>query len=511
MNISVKLELLEKERADLLVVNLFEGIKKPLRLRSGQAGDSIGSVDSALGGLISKLIKKENFEGKEGETLNFHTHGKIPAERVLIVGLGKESEFNLETVRRVSGTVIQKARDFSAKKVATILHGAGIGGLDTQRTTVALVEGTLLADYRFLKYKNQKERKQTEKKSIRELLILQKDKSNLAKVKAGILEGEILAQATLLVRDLVNEPASNYTPTHLKLHAQKLSRQNRQIKVKIYDKRKLQRMGAGGILGVARGSDEPPYLIHLVYKPPKAVSKIALVGKGITFDTGGIQLKPSEKMEQMKIDMAGAGTILGVFSALPKLRPYIEVHGVIAACENMLSSRALKPGDIVSSLSGKTIEILNTDAEGRVILADALTYAQKQKPKFILDLATLTGACLVALGEQIGGAMTNNSQSLKKLEKAAEKSGEKIWELPLPKEYREGVKSEIADLKNIPPTRYAGAIMGGLFLQEFVGKTPWVHLDIAGPAFAERPFSSYVPQGGTGFGVRTILKFLEEF
>lgn len=511
MKISAKLGLLEKEKADLLVVNLFEGVKKPPRLRSGQAAEATGSVDRALGGLISKLILSENFQGEEGETLIFHTHGQIPAQKVLIVGLGKEKDFNLDSVRQAAGISLQKAAEFSAQKVVSILHGAGVGGLNPQESAQALCEGALLASYRFLKYKNQKERKEAFKKQLKEFLILQKDKADLAKVKKGILQGQIFAKATLLVRDLVNEPSSHYTPVHLKKEAQTLSKKNHQISVKVFDQRKLKSMGAGGLLGVAKGSEEPAYLIHLHYKPQGAKTKIALVGKGITFDTGGISLKPSEKMEQMKIDMAGAGTILGVFSALPKLRPKVEVHGVIATCENMPSGRALKPGDIVHSLSGKTIEIFNTDAEGRVILADALTYAQKQNPNFILDLATLTGACLVALGEQIAGAMGNNPEFMKKLQVASKEVGEKIWELPLPKEYQEGVKSDIADLKNIPPTRFAGAIMGGLFLQEFVGKTPWIHLDIAGPVFAEKPFSTYIPQGGTGFGVRTILRFLEKF
>jgi leucyl aminopeptidase len=240
------------------------------------------------------------------------------------------------------------------------------------------------------------------------------------------------------------------------------------------------------------------------------MKKVALVGKAVTFDSGGLSLKPANGMMTMKCDMAGAAAVIGLFTALEALQPNVEVHGIYGACENMPSGKALRPGDIVRAMNGKTIEILNTDAEGRVTLADTLTYATKQNPDAIVDLATLTGACLVALGEQIAGLMTNNEKLAKEIQSSAKKAGERIWELPLPDDYKADLKSEIADYKNIGGN-WGGAIDGGLFLQEFVGSIPWVHLDIAGPAYAEKPFTPYERHGGTGFGVRLLLEWLKSF
>ncbi|MDZ7587183.1 MAG: M17 family metallopeptidase, partial [Patescibacteria group bacterium] len=286
----------------------------------------------------------------------------------------------------------------------------------------------------------------------------------------------------------------------------------------------------GGILGVARGSDEPPKLIRLEYKHPtlrpirhaqgEQVSakgevrpgwqnkKIVLVGKAITFDTGGLGLKPGEAMETMKLDMAGGAAILGVFSVLSRLKPKVWVVGFIPATENMPSGRALKPGDVLRIRNGKTVEVAHTDAEGRIILADALSLGVEEKPGLLLDLATLTGACMVALGEEIAGVFSTDKTAVEKLEKAAQEAGEKVWSLPLVKEYKEFLKSPVADLRNISKVKYGGAITAALFLEEFVDNVPWVHLDIAGPAYAEKD-TPLVPQGGSGFGVRTILNFLE--
>ncbi len=502
MSLKPIVQSLETIPCDLLVVNEFEGVIKP----SG----GTGAVDSALGGLITKLAKEEHFTGKEGQALLFHTHGKIPAKRVVVIGLGKKEEFSLETVRQVAGLTIKIAKRVGAKKVGTILHGAGSGGLHPTQAARALTEGLFLANYTFLQYKS-KENNHEQKHKIQEIFIAQNDRKHIRQIEQGIADGTRAAFATIMARDLVNEPASKVTPAHLVEVARGLAKANRSVRVKIFDRAQLKKMGAGGLLGIAQGSDQEPYLIHLEYKPKhKPKKSVALVGKGITFDSGGISLKPGEAMYTMKLDMAGGAAILGLFSILPELDLSLTVHGFIGACENMPSGKAIKPGDVVKTISGKTIEVLHTDAEGRVILADVLAYAQKFKPDMMIDLATLTGACMVALGEEVAGLMSNNDALAEKISAAAGEAGERVWRLPLVKEYKALIKSDVADVKNVSSRRWGGAITAGLFLQEFVdAKLPWAHLDIAGPAFAEAETVSYIPKGGTGFGVRTLVHFLQ--
>lgn len=512
MKISVRQGDLMKARADLLVVNLFEGVRRP----SG----ATGAVDQALGGLLTELIGEEHFEGKEGETLLVHTHKKIPAKRVLVVGLGKQSDFSLEGVRRATAHSIKKAKLIGAKTVASILHGTGIGGLDAERAGQAMVEGALLADYEFVKYHAEGRQKAT-RSEVKEFAIVVADADKAKAATKGIEKGEILARATAYARDLVNEPPSVATPRHLALYARKLKVTSSKFKIEIetFGEKKLEQMGAGGILGVSRGSDEEAFLIHLHYHPSRKASadksggkptkKVVLVGKGVTFDSGGLGIKPWEAMIGMKNDMSGAAAILGVFSVLRELKPDLEIHGVIGATENMLGGKALKPGDVLTTMSGKTIEVLHTDAEGRIVLSDALTFANRLKPDEIIDLATLTGAAIVAVGELYAAAMTNNEALLGRVKRAAEASGEPIWPFPLPKDYADYLKSDVADLANITKNKGAGGtIAGGLFLQEFVDKIPWVHLDIAGPVFLEKEHAGYLGKGATGFGTRLLLEYL---
>ena len=276
------------------------------------------------------------------------------------------------------------------------------------------------------------------------------------------------------------------------------------------DKSACDKAMIGAFLGIAQGSDHPPFFVHMSYRPTGAKKHLALVGKAVTFDSGGISIKPAEAMYTMKLDMAGGAAVLGVFKILARLKPNVIVDGIFAACENMPSGKAIRPGDVVKAMNGTTIEVLHTDAEGRVTLADALSYAVKQKPDAIIDLATLTGACMVALGEEITGLMSNNPKLENKLLTAAATAGEKMWSLPLEKNYKRELKSEVADLRNIAG-RYGGALTAGLFLQEFVANIPWAHLDIAGPSFAERPINAYTGKGGTGAGVRTLLELLRSF
>ncbi len=488
---------------DLLVVNLFSGVKKP--------GGGTGAVDKALDGLLMKLAKEEEFVGQEGQTLLFRTLGRLPAKWVLMVGLGDRACFSLETVRRAAGISVKRAKEIGARTVASILHGAGIGGLAARDAARAMTEGALLANYRFTKFKKTDADREI-KKAIVHLAIIELDSARIRQAEKGIAEGEVESAGAIYARELVNEPALHLAPQTLAAKAQDIARASKgKIKIKIYDKTALEKMGAGGILAVAQGSDHPPVLVHLTWKPARAKRRVALVGKAITFDSGGLSLKPADAMITMKMDMAGAAAVLGVFSVLTKINPGVEVHGIFGACENMPSGTAYRPGDIVRTMSGKTIEILNTDAEGRVTLADTLHYACQLKPDVVIDLATLTGACVVALGEEVAGLMTNNERVGVRLKDAARASGEYIWELPLPKEYRERIISKFADVKNITGTKWGGAITAGLFLKEFVGTTPWAHLDIAGPAFAENEVIPHVPLGGTGFGVRTLIHFLQKF
>lgn len=501
MNINVKKGNLVQETCDLLVLNFFLGVTDP-------AG-ATGAVNKALDGLIMKMAKEDEFVGREGQTLMFRTLGKLPAKWVLVLGLGDRKLFEAETVRRVTAVSVKKAKEIGTRRVVSVLHGAGIGGLSAKTSAQVMTEGAILANYKFSKFRKEDEDKE-KKKGILEFSIVEQNVATARQAEQGILAGQIEAEAAIVARELVNEPSLHMTPSQLEKRAREIVTASKgKLHIKTYDKSALEKMGAGGILAVAQGSDHPPVMVHMIWKPARAKKRIALVGKAITFDSGGLSLKPADAMMTMKSDMAGAAAVIGVFSALTKLNLPMEIHGIFAACENMPSGKAIRPGDIITSLSGKTIEILNTDAEGRVTLADSLFYATKLKPDYLVNLATLTGACMVALGEEYAGLMTNNEKLGEKLKFASRASGESIWELPLPKEYRELIVSKFADVKNIASVRYGGAITAGLFLKEFVGETPWAHLDIAGPSFAEREMIPYVPMGGTGFGVRTLIHFLQ--
>jgi leucyl aminopeptidase len=366
--------------------------------------------------------------------------------------------------------------------------------------TQAITEGLMLGAYNFDKYKSKKEEKRESE------VILLVPAARLQHGANGAVKGQLTAQASIFARDLVNESPTVTTPAYLAQVARNLAKKDG-IKAQIIDEKEARKMGMNSYLSVARGSSEPPKFIHLTYSGGGR-KKIAVIGKSITFDTGGLSLKDAKNMETMKIDMSGGAAVLGLFSILPLLKPKCTVCGVLPATENMPGSKAIKPGDVVTAMNGKSIEILNTDAEGRMTLADAFVYAQRLKPDYIIDLATLTGACVVALGENIAGLWGNNTDLTSKVKTAAKIAGEKIWELPLEEEYRDQMKGSISDLRNIGKSRYGGSITGALFLQEFINNTPWVHLDIAGPAWEEKG-SELIPQGGTGFGVRTLIEVIK--
>ena len=446
---------------------------------------------------------QEGFKGKDGSTVLLHPKSGSPARWVILAGLGDRKKFTAETLRRAGAAALRKASAADQKSV-TVLPPQSLGG--AEKDVRVLTEGMMLAAYQFAKYKSEK------KPGVKEAAVVVPQKLQ-NEARKGLRQGQVEAEAAAFVRDLVNEPPSDLPPSRVAALAHEIAEKGKAagVSVQVFEKEQIQEMGMGALLGVNRGSAEPPAFIHLHYKPENAAKSIALVGKGITFDSGGLSLKPAQSMETMKMDMAGAAAILGVFRAIPSLKPKVEVHGILAVTENMPGGRAIKPGDVLKAMNGKTIEVLNTDAEGRLVLSDALSYAVRQKPGAIIDLATLTGACITALGSLVAGAMGNDESLLNDLRKAGEESGEQFWPLPLVPEYKEGLQSKIADLQNISSVRgEAGSIIGGLFLQEFVDGKPWVHLDIAGPAWSAKDFY-YLTPGGTGFAVRTLLHYLLSF
>ena len=490
-----------KTETDMLAVFAFAGKTDG----AIEFSDEAKRVDTALGGMLAEVALAEKFTAKKNTLLLIHTHGKIPAKRVLITGAGHLKALTVSDWQTITASVVRRAKAIAAAAFALAIPRSILDGLGDQHAAWGAAVGLMLGDYTFLKHKNEETR--NKEPSITDVLLLVHP-SRLSAVARGVARGTIESRAVIFARDLVNEPPSVTTPTYLAEAAKAIARGSSHISCQVFGTSQIEKMGMGGLLGIARGSAEEPKFIHMTYRG-SGRKTIALIGKGITFDTGGLSIKSSSGMETMKLDMAGAAAILGVFRVLAELKPNVNVVGLIAATENMPGSRAIKPGDVVRAMNGKTIEILNTDAEGRVILADALSYAAiRVKPDIVIDLATLTGACVVALGEDIAGLFSNTAELTKTIIEASRRSGEKIWELPLERGYRDMIKSAVADVKNSTKTRWAGAITAALFLSEFVPENlSWGHIDIAGPAFAEKG-TPLTQTGGTGFGVLTILSLL---
>jgi leucyl aminopeptidase len=436
---------------------------------------------------FAKDAKDNNFSGKEKELLVCYP-GK-PAKRLIAAGLGKKEKYTLEKLRRAAASAALRVRSLDLAEVSVELPAG-----DAAETAQAAVEGMALALYRYGKYKSA-DPKPMKLRTVR-----------VDGDAEGVRHGRIYARATCLTRDLVNDPPSVCTPRYLADAAKRVAKDG--VSIKVLDEKQIRRLGMGGLLGVAVGSTEPPRFVHLQYRAPGAKRTVALVGKGITFDSGGLCIKPADGMLNMKDDMSGAAAVIGVFSAVAELRPRVNLHGIFAATENMPGGSAYKTRDVLRALNGKTMEIINTDAEGRLILSDALSYASRLKPHEIIDLATLTGACVVALGPEISAVFTADERLRKGLMEAAQKEGEKLWPLPLEDDYWDMIKSDVADMKN-SGGRYGGAITAALFLREFVDPgIRWAHLDIAGPALVESD-KPYRPAGGTGVMVRTLLRYLE--
>lgn len=459
-------------------------------------------MDKALDGAITHLITAGEIKGKSGELTLVHSLGRIPASRVIVAGLGKQAEFNVDSIRRVSAEASRFARGKAARRVATIVHGGGVGGIDPRKAAQAITEGAILGLYRFRRHIS----KEPDNGDLQELLIVERDEARRADLEKGCGVGKVIAESVTFARDMVNEPANFMTPTDMADIARKLAGECG-LELVVLERSHAEEMGMGGLVGVSQGSHEDPKFIVLSYKGDAGSQRtLGLVGKGITFDSGGISLKPSEDMGEMKGDMAGGATVMAVMWAVGRLRPKINVTAVVPATENLPGGSALKPGDIIKAMNGKTIEIISTDAEGRLILADALSYAVKNGLSPVVDVATLTGAVRVALGDVTVGVFSNDEELSKKVMTAAGEAGERMWQMPMFEEYKEQYKSDVADVKNTGG-RYGGAITAAQFVGEFAGDTPWVHLDIAGTSLAKKE-KGYVVKGATGVGVRTLVNLV---
>ncbi|MCD7879368.1 MAG: leucyl aminopeptidase [Candidatus Gastranaerophilales bacterium] len=489
MQIKVKNESILDLESDVIIVNLFEGVKIP--------GGVTGIVDKAFNNIITDyVINKENFEGKYGEIYQLPIPEKN--KKILIAGLGKQKDFNKVKIRNLTAKIVKLLKNSdNAKKVVSILHGAGIAGLCPKGCAQMITEGAISGGYEFNKYKSDKK-----ENKIEEFIIAETDEEKFNKAQEGVEMGIVTATAVNEARNLINESAQYLYPETLAQYAV----ENSGVKTTVYNKEQIKEKGMNAFLAVSQGSIHEPRLIHMEYKNGNPKKKIAIIGKGITFDAGGLDLKPPSSMLTMRDDMSGAAAVITTMKAISELKPEVEVHAIVAACENMPSGSAYKPGDVITAKTGRTIEIDNTDAEGRVTLADALAYAEELGVDEIIDIATLTGACMVALGTVASGIMGNNDEMVNAFISAAEKAGERYWQMPMYDEYGESLSSDIADTKNTGG-RMGGTSAAGIFLSKFVKNTPWVHLDIAGTAFAEKATPEGI-KGATGVGIRALIKYI---
>jgi leucyl aminopeptidase len=493
VNIFIKKGVLADTKSEAIILTLFEDSKK-------LTGETL-AIDKKSGGLISELIASRDFEAKPSQISVIYTRGTLPVKRIALVGLGKQSEFNLEKLRAAFARISGHLRNMNIKEAATSINLNLIPGKKDQAAQAA-VEGAMLGLYQYTPYKtvNRKDLKDMEKLNIIA------DGKDFSLIESAVKKARIIADAVYFARDLISAPANEMTPSIMAQKAREIAAR-KNVSCKVLDKKKMKEMGMNALLGVASGSCEEPKFIILEYAGGKKnAAPIVLVGKGLTFDSGGISIKPADKMDEMKTDMSGGAAVMGAIMAAADLQIPLNITGLVPATENMPGGSALKPGDILKSYSGKTIEVLNTDAEGRLILADALAYASEYKPEAVIDLATLTGACIIALGDDVIGMLGTDDKLKKEIDKAAQNTGELVWELPLWESYHELIKSDIADYKN-SGGRAAGTITAAAFLSKFAGDYPWVHLDIAGPAWTSKD-KAYVPKGASGVGVRLLVEFL---
>ncbi len=469
-------------------------------------GGFLKDLDKLTGGLVASVIKSEEFTGKEAETALLHVapKGKVKASRILLVGIGEKTDYKTAGVAILAGTAARFLRKLNVKSFALVPR---FDTGEAREIAAQAMQGVVTSLFELDKYKT----KDKNDKAIDTFAVCVEG-ANEKELKAGLERGEIIGESINFTRDLSNEPPNILTPTEMARRAQQMAKEVG-LKCEILDEARMEKMGMGSLLSVSKGSEEPAKLIVLRYEPKKSTGAkgelTALVGKGITFDTGGISIKPAEGMDAMKYDMTGGGTVIGTMRAIGLLKPTVPVLGIVAAVENMPDGKATRPSDVVTAMTGKTVEILNTDAEGRLILADAVAYAEQQGATRIVDMATLTGAVIIALGDHNTAVLGNDEELVREIIDCGKEVGENFWQLPIGKEYSRAIKSDIADIKNIGGGRKAGTIIGAVFIQEFVDKAKWAHLDIAGTAWADdtKPHQS---KGPTGVAIRTLLRMIEK-
>ena len=505
--IQEKMELKEARSILLIPVLQDKVLENPL----------VAGIDKALKAVVSQLAGQENFKGRTGQSLSFNTMGRIGPGRVCLLGLGAAEKLRHESYRRCGGVGAGWLRKARAENVTVVCQVPDGGKLTVGDIAGAVAEGLRLGLYRFDKYKS-KDNGEPPYDGPGEVSLFCCDARGKAikAVKPALEEvirrALILAEGVITARELVNEIPEVMTPAELAERAGKISSGIKGLSCRVLDEKEMAAEKMGAALAVARGSDNRPRFIQLLYEPPKVHKKealLAMVGKGVTFDSGGLNIKPGESMTAMKMDMSGAAAVISAITIIARMGLPLRCAAVVAAVENMPSGRSYRPDDIIRAMNGTTIEVGNTDAEGRLTLADSLSWAIHQLGAArVIDLATLTGACVVALGQTTAGVFGNDSEWLAEVQQAAAEAGEKCCNLPLDDDMNEDIKSEIADVKNIGATRWGGAITAALFLKKFVKDTPWVHLDIAGPAWAEKK-RHYEPAGGTGYGVRTLVRLAE--
>ncbi|MGM0575486.1 MAG: leucyl aminopeptidase [Myxococcota bacterium] len=491
MEFNVDTTALDALATPLLVVPTFSD--------DGARGEAYDEANALVGGRLSGIVEEEGYKAEAGKTLLVHT-SDAKARRVLLVGVGKAEDYEPLALRSVASSGVQEANGRKLDSATLLVPEAG----DRARAMGFAAQGALLGGYRYDHWRTQNVEPLTCQR-----LGLATGGVDVDGAEAAVAQGEAIGEAVNFARDLMNGPAVEITPTAMAEAARDIARDGG-LEVKIFDEAEITRRGMNLILSVSAGSDEEARFIHLTYRPEGATDdtpEVALVGKGVTFDSGGYSLKPSAGMEDMKMDMGGGAAVLGAMKAIAAVKPKYVVHGIVPASENLINGKATKVGDIVRSLNGKTVEIMNTDAEGRLLLADALCYAERLGVDRVIDLATLTGASVVALGPHTAALFAGDEAFGDKIKEASERAGEDFWPMPLNKKLREMLETPNADMKNVGQ-RWGGAITAGLFLEEFVGDMTWCHLDIAGPAMSDKA-DGYVPKGGTGFGVMTLVELLQ--
>ena len=496
MQITLESKPFARVETDALVCYVFEG-RDPVQGR-------VAEIDQSVGGLLGRLAKSGELTGKMLEFTLVHAPAGLQAARLLLVGAGKREQWDSAPLRKVAGAALRYLKSRSVRNFAMLVRE----GQATEESAQVITEGVLTADFESDKYKTDKKND----KKIESVSIAGYSEAERQGGEKGMAKGRVIADSQNFARDLINEPSNKLTPSILAQKAEAMAKAAG-LSVEILDEKKIAQLKMGALLSVAQGSSEPPRMIVIIYNPPSAkpgAPVIGLIGKAVTFDTGGISIKPSEGMEKMKYDMAGGATMIGVMRALAALKPAVKVICVVPATENMPGGRAQKPGDIQTAMSGKTIEVLNTDAEGRLILADGVHYAKQLGATHLIDAATLTGAIVVALAGVNVGVFGSDQAFTDKLLSSAKAAGEKMWQMPVDEEYREFIKGSVADIQNISSGKGGGATIGAMFIKEFTGDSPWIHLDIAGTAWND-DLKPWLAKGPTGVGLRTLVHLIMSY